>query len=87
MTFSALVLVGLWWYPHLLSHPRGAHDSCETILSLLRDKKLYGKLSKCSLFLEQVEFLGHVVDKDGVHMNSKKLTAIKEWPHRRTSPS
>ena len=51
-----------------------------TILSLLRGNKLYGKLSKCSFFQEQVEFLGHMVDKDGVHMDPNKLNAIKEWP-------
>ena len=39
-----------------------------TTLSLLSDNRLYGKLSKCSLFHEHVEFLGHVVDKDGVHI-------------------
>ena len=52
----------------------------KTILSLLRDNKLYCKLSKCSFFQEQVEFHGYVVDKDGVHMNSNQLMAIKEWP-------
>jgi hypothetical protein len=56
----------------------------KTILSLLRDNHLYGKMSKCSFFQEQVEFLGHVVDKHGVHMDDNKLTAIKEWPTPKT---
>ena len=51
-----------------------------TILSLLRDNNLDGKFSKCSFFRDQVEFLGHVLDKDEVHMDSNKLIAIKEWP-------
>ena len=34
-----------------------------TIISFLRDNKLYGKFSKWSFFQEQVEFLRHVVDK------------------------
>ena len=41
---------------------------------------LYGKLLECSFFGEQVGFLGHVVDKDGVHMGSKKLIHQLEWP-------
>ena len=37
----------------------------EKVFKILSDNKLYVKESKCSLFLESVEFLGHVVDHRG----------------------
>ena len=48
---------------------------------------LYSKLSKCSFFQEQVEFLGHVVDKDGVQMDAKSYWPSRSGLHKRTSPS
>ena len=38
----------------------------DKVFSLLKKYKLYIKESKCHLFLEKVNFLGHVVDKNGV---------------------
>jgi hypothetical protein len=50
------------------------------VLSLLRENRLYAKLSKCSFLQEETEFLGHVVSKDGVHTNAGLVRAIQEWP-------
>ena len=50
------------------------------VLDLLRQHKLYCKESKCDFFREQVEFLGHVVDRDGIHMMESKVKAVREWP-------
>lgn len=50
------------------------------VLQVLRENKLYGKLSKCSFFQKEVEFLGHVVSDNGVYMEKKKMEAIQEWP-------
>ena len=36
------------------------------VFEILQKNKLFVKESKCSLFLESVEFLGHVIDKNGV---------------------
>ncbi len=41
---------------------------------------MFIKESKCALFLEQVEFLGHVISADGVSVESGKTDAIKAWP-------
>ena len=35
--------------------------------------KLYLKVKKCSLVLEKINFLGHVISKDGVSMESDKV--------------
>ncbi|GJR36282.1 putative nucleotidyltransferase, ribonuclease H [Tanacetum coccineum] len=50
-----------------------------TILSLLKDQKLYAKLSMCGFWLREVQFLGHVVIVKGIHINPAKIEAIKKW--------
>jgi hypothetical protein len=50
------------------------------VLEVLRKEKLYAKESKCELFKEEVEFLGHQVGRNGVRMMEDKLAAIREWP-------
>ncbi|GKA37023.1 hypothetical protein Tco_0723588 [Tanacetum coccineum] len=36
------------------------------ILELLEKEKLYGKFSKCEFWLQEVHFLGHVVNSEGI---------------------
>ena len=38
------------------------------------------KISKCELFLERVEFLGHQVSAKGVEVTQNKVKAVAEWP-------
>ncbi|GJW88380.1 putative reverse transcriptase domain-containing protein [Tanacetum coccineum] len=49
----------------------------KTILNLLWSKKLYAKFSKCDFWLDSVQFLGHVIDSNGVHVDPAKIEAIK----------
>ncbi|GJY61455.1 putative reverse transcriptase domain-containing protein [Tanacetum coccineum] len=49
------------------------------ILGLLKKEKLYAKFSKCDLWLDSVQFLGHVIDSKGVHIDPSKIEAIKNW--------
>ena len=51
-----------------------------TVLELLRTHKLYAKSSKCSFFKDELPFLGYVVGKDGVAMDSAKIKTIMGWP-------
>nr|GEY58907.1 retrovirus-related Pol polyprotein from transposon TNT 1-94 [Tanacetum cinerariifolium] len=44
----------------------------KTILDLLKKEKLYAKFSKCEFWLKEVHFLGHVVNRDGIHMDPSK---------------
>ena len=45
----------------------------DRVFYYLNLNKLYLKEKKCSLFLEKVNFLGHVISKDGVSMESGKV--------------
>ncbi|GKC91979.1 putative reverse transcriptase domain-containing protein, partial [Tanacetum coccineum] len=49
------------------------------ILELLKKERLYTKFSKCDFWLDSVQFLGHVIDRSGVHVDPAKIEAIKSW--------
>ncbi|GKB76340.1 reverse transcriptase domain-containing protein [Tanacetum coccineum] len=49
------------------------------ILELLKKERLYAKFSKCDFWLDSVQFLGHVIDRSGVHVDPAKIKAIKSW--------
>ncbi|GJX04296.1 putative reverse transcriptase domain-containing protein [Tanacetum coccineum] len=50
-----------------------------SILELLRKEKLYAKFSKCEFWLQEVHFLGHVVNQNGIHVDPSKIEAVKNW--------
>ncbi|KAJ0752560.1 putative nucleotidyltransferase, Ribonuclease H [Helianthus annuus] len=54
------------------------------ILELLRKEQLYAKLSKCDFWLREVHFLGHVVNREGIHVDPSKVDSIRNWPAPRT---
>ena len=60
------------------SREEHAHHLAQ-VLQVLREKKLYAKLSKCGFWLEQTAFLGHVISKEGVSVNPEKVEAVLGW--------
>nr|GEZ41712.1 hypothetical protein [Tanacetum cinerariifolium] len=56
------------------------------ILELLKKERLYAKFSKCDFWLDSIQFLGHVIDHSGVHVDTAKVEAIKIWPAPTTPP-
>ncbi|GKB61437.1 putative reverse transcriptase domain-containing protein [Tanacetum coccineum] len=48
------------------------------VLELLRKEKLYAKFSKCEFWLQEVHFLGHVVNQNGIHVDPSKIEASVE---------
>nr|GEY85285.1 putative reverse transcriptase domain-containing protein [Tanacetum cinerariifolium] len=51
----------------------------KTILDLLKKEKSYAKFSKCEFWLKEVQFLGHVVNWDGIHVDPSKVESFKNW--------
>ncbi|GJV33607.1 putative reverse transcriptase domain-containing protein [Tanacetum coccineum] len=49
------------------------------ILELLKKEKLYAKFSKCDFWISIVQFLGHVIDSQGIHVDPAKIEAVKNW--------
>ena len=50
------------------------------VMDALRQHHLFAKLSKCSFFCTELEFLGHIVSSSGIAVDPTKVSAIKEWP-------
>nr|GEY01057.1 hypothetical protein [Tanacetum cinerariifolium] len=64
-------------------------EHLKTILKLLKDGKLDAKFSKCDFWLNFVQFLRHVIDNSGIHVDPAKIEAIKVGPrrlHRQRAP-
>jgi hypothetical protein len=49
------------------------------VLGILREKQLYAKFDKYDFWLEEVQFLGHVINKDGVAMDPSKVEVVMKW--------
>nr|GFA60191.1 putative reverse transcriptase domain-containing protein [Tanacetum cinerariifolium] len=66
------------------SLPWGALDEKEheehlrQILKLLKKEELYAKFSKCEFWIPNVQFLGHVIDSQGIHVDLTKIESIKD---------
>ncbi|GKA25795.1 putative reverse transcriptase domain-containing protein [Tanacetum coccineum] len=58
-------------------------DHLRIILELLKKKKLYAKFSKCDFWIHIMQFLEHLIDNQGLHVDPAKIEAIKNW----TSPT
>jgi hypothetical protein len=54
-------------------------DHLKMVLQRLRDHQLYAKLSKCEFWINEVMFLGHIINKDGLVVDPKKVADILNW--------
>ncbi|GJR90816.1 putative reverse transcriptase domain-containing protein [Tanacetum coccineum] len=54
------------------------------ILKLLKKEELYAKFSKCEFWISWVQFLSHVIDCRGIHVDPAKIESIKDWVSPKT---
>ncbi|GJR70714.1 putative reverse transcriptase domain-containing protein [Tanacetum coccineum] len=54
-------------------------EHLKLILELLKKEELYAKFSKCEFWIPKVQFLGHVIDSQGIHVYLAKIESIKDW--------
>ncbi|GKA20645.1 putative reverse transcriptase domain-containing protein [Tanacetum coccineum] len=54
-------------------------EHLKIILELLKKEELYAKFSKCEFWIPKVQFLGHVIDSEGIHVDPAKTESIKDW--------
>ncbi|GKA00620.1 putative reverse transcriptase domain-containing protein [Tanacetum coccineum] len=59
-------------------------EHLKAILELLKKEKLYAKFSKCEFWISKVQFLGHVIDSRGIHVDPAKIESIKDWASPKT---
>nr|GEV48981.1 putative reverse transcriptase domain-containing protein [Tanacetum cinerariifolium] len=70
--------------PFGLTNASAHEDHLKLILELLKKEELYAKFSKCEFWIPNVQFLGHVIDSKGIHMDPIKIESIKDWASPKT---
>ncbi|GJR12782.1 putative reverse transcriptase domain-containing protein [Tanacetum coccineum] len=69
----------------LMNRIRKEHEGhLKLILKLLNEEEFYAKFSKCEFWLSNVQFLGHVIDSEGIHVDPAKIESIKDWASPKT---
>ena len=67
---------------YILVYSRSEEEHVEhlrIVLQTLREHQLYAKFSKCEFWLDSVAFLGHVVSREGIQVDPKKIEAVMDW--------
>nr|GEU32311.1 putative reverse transcriptase domain-containing protein [Tanacetum cinerariifolium] len=59
-------------------------EHLKLILELLKKEELYAKFSKCEFQIPKVQFLRHVNDRKGIHVDPAKIESIKDWASPKT---
>ena len=54
------------------------------VLQRLKEHQLYARPSKCTLFASSIEYLGHIIDGNGMRPNPRLVQAITEFPRPKT---
>nr|GEV28608.1 putative reverse transcriptase domain-containing protein [Tanacetum cinerariifolium] len=62
-----------------LTNKKEHEEHLKLILELLKKDELYAKFSKCEFWIPKVQFLGHVIDSQGIHMDPAKIESKKDW--------
>nr|GEZ13759.1 putative reverse transcriptase domain-containing protein [Tanacetum cinerariifolium] len=64
----------------LTNAPAEEHvEHLRLVLELLKKKKLYAKFSKCEFWLREVQFLWHMINGNGIHVDPSKIEVVKNW--------
>ncbi|GKE81703.1 putative reverse transcriptase domain-containing protein, partial [Tanacetum coccineum] len=59
-------------------------EHLKLIMELIKKEELYAKFSKCEFWLLKVQFFGHVIDSEGIHVDPAKIESIKDWASPKT---
>ncbi|KAJ9544478.1 hypothetical protein OSB04_024185 [Centaurea solstitialis] len=70
----------------IYSRSKKEHEQhLRVMMELLKTEDLYAKFSKNEFWIREVHFLGHVMNKEGIHVDLAKIEAIKKWEAPKTS--
>ncbi|GJV56391.1 putative reverse transcriptase domain-containing protein, partial [Tanacetum coccineum] len=73
-------------YGHYEFQSKQEHEEhLKLILELLKKDELYAKFSKCEFWIPKVQFLGHVINNKGIHVDPTKIESIKYWASPKTT--
>jgi hypothetical protein len=71
--FDDILIYRKTWTDHL--------THVDQVVLLLSQHQLFLKQSKCAIGASEVEYLGHLVSKDGVGVDPKNIEAMQYWSH------
>nr|GEW69762.1 putative reverse transcriptase domain-containing protein [Tanacetum cinerariifolium] len=60
-------------------------EHLKLILEFFKKEQLYAKFSKCEFSIPKVQFIGHVIDSQGIHVDPAKIASIKDWASPKTA--
>ncbi|XP_058746182.1 uncharacterized protein LOC131619056 [Vicia villosa] len=66
----------------ILIYSKSKEDHAEhlrVVLQVLKEKKLYAKLSKCEFWLKEVSFLGHVISSGEIAVDPSNVDVVLQW--------
>jgi hypothetical protein len=55
-------------------------ENTKKVLARLQENDLFLKLTKCKFNKTKVEYLGMIIEKGIISMDSGKLKGIQDWP-------
>lgn len=70
--FDDILVYSTSWTNHLMH--------LKEVLTILRYHELYAKKGKCNFWTTQVEYLGHIISKGTIFMDSFKVNGVLTWP-------
>ena len=59
-------------------------ERLEAVFERLKKAGLKLKPSKCTFFQDRIAYLGHIVSKQGIEADPKKIEANQNWPQPKT---
>ncbi|GJR21912.1 putative reverse transcriptase domain-containing protein [Tanacetum coccineum] len=65
--------------PGVAPNKKEHEEHLKLILKLLKKEELYAKFSKYEFWIPKVQFLSHVIDCQGIHVDPTKIESIKDW--------
>ena len=70
--FDDILIYSVTWDIHI--------QHLQQVFQLLLQHQLLLKFSKCDIGASKVKYLGHVISKEGVAMDSNKVSCMVDWP-------
>jgi hypothetical protein len=58
---------------------REYEEHLRLVLQKLRDHRLYAKISKCEFWIKKVYFLSHVISKEGMSVDLRRIRDALSW--------
>ncbi|GKD24188.1 putative reverse transcriptase domain-containing protein [Tanacetum coccineum] len=82
--WSLLVPSYAIWLDECTSEQEEHKEHLKAVMELLKKEKLYAKFSKCKFWIPKVQFLSHMIDSQGIHVEPTKIESIKYWESPKT---